>query len=126
MESGSDKTLVRELLANERTFLAWFRTAIGVMAFGFVVVKFSLFVKQIALGLGTETHIQQKGYSAIIGIALVILGALICIFSYIRYRYNVVQIRKLDFKYTTTFLTLLAGFVFAISIVLVVYLIKTT
>jgi putative membrane protein len=34
-------------LANERTFLAWVRTSIGIMAFGFVVVKFSLFTKQI-------------------------------------------------------------------------------
>ena len=33
-------------LANERTFLAWIRTSVGLMAFGFVVVKFSLFVKQ--------------------------------------------------------------------------------
>ena len=31
-------------LANERTFLAWIRTSIGIMAFGFVVVKFSLFL----------------------------------------------------------------------------------
>jgi putative membrane protein len=28
-------------LANERTFLAWIRTGIGIMGFGFVVVKFS-------------------------------------------------------------------------------------
>jgi uncharacterized membrane protein YidH (DUF202 family) len=32
-------------VANERTFLAWIRTAIGIMAFGFVVEKFSLFLK---------------------------------------------------------------------------------
>ncbi|QEM08229.1 DUF202 domain-containing protein [Mucilaginibacter rubeus] len=30
-------------LANERTFLAWIRTSIALMGFGFVVVKFSLF-----------------------------------------------------------------------------------
>jgi len=29
-------------LANERTFLAWIRTSIGIMAFGFVVEKFGL------------------------------------------------------------------------------------
>jgi putative membrane protein len=38
-------------LANERTFLAWIRTGIGIMAFGFVVVKFTLFVKQLSLVL---------------------------------------------------------------------------
>ena len=39
-------------LANERTFLAWIRTSIAIMAFGFVVVKFALFVKQITLIMG--------------------------------------------------------------------------
>jgi putative membrane protein len=34
--------------ANERTFLSWIRTAIGIMAFGFVVEKFSLFLKYLA------------------------------------------------------------------------------
>lgn len=33
-------------MANERTFLAWIRTSIGIMAFGFVVEKFVLFIKQ--------------------------------------------------------------------------------
>ena len=32
-------------LANERTFLAWVRTAIAVMAFGFIVEKFDLFLE---------------------------------------------------------------------------------
>ena len=58
-------------LANERTFLAWVRTSIGIMAFGFVVVKFSLFVKQISLILGKEQIVHTKGYSGMIGIALV-------------------------------------------------------
>lgn len=32
----------RDHMANERTFLAWIRTSIGIMAFGFVVEKFAL------------------------------------------------------------------------------------
>ncbi len=42
---------VRDLrvhMANERTFLAWVRTSIGIMAFGFVVEKFALFMKKLA------------------------------------------------------------------------------
>ena len=34
--------------ANERTFLAWVRTAIAVIAFGFVIEKFNLFVLTMA------------------------------------------------------------------------------
>jgi len=40
-----NKQDAREHLANERTLLAWMRTSIAIMAFGFVVVKFSLFIR---------------------------------------------------------------------------------
>ena len=57
----------REHLANERTLLAWIRTSIGIIAFGFVVVKFSLFIKQISLLLGENSpHPPQQGYSSMI------------------------------------------------------------
>jgi putative membrane protein len=36
--------------ANERTFLAWVRTGIAVIAFGFVIEKFNLFLSTIAGG----------------------------------------------------------------------------
>lgn len=41
-----EKPRVADHLANERTFLAWIRTSIGIMGFGFVVVKFSRFLCQ--------------------------------------------------------------------------------
>jgi putative membrane protein len=46
--------------ANERTFLAWVRTGIAVIAFGFVIEKFNLFLLEIAAaGLGSEMHHSQ-------------------------------------------------------------------
>ena len=46
--------------ANERTFLAWVRTGIAVIAFGFVIEKFNLFLLEIAsVGLGPEAHRAQ-------------------------------------------------------------------
>jgi putative membrane protein len=46
--------------ANERTFLAWVRTGIAVIAFGFLIEKFNLFMLSIAeAGLGTEVHRSQ-------------------------------------------------------------------
>src|SRR5262250_3077372 len=46
--------------ANERTFLAWVRTGIAVIAFGFVIEKFNLFLLTIAsAGRGTEVHRSQ-------------------------------------------------------------------
>ncbi|HVN44579.1 MAG TPA: DUF202 domain-containing protein [Steroidobacteraceae bacterium] len=41
--------------ANERTFLAWIRTGIAVIAFGFVIEKFNLFLLTIAAaGIGSD------------------------------------------------------------------------
>src|ERR1039458_4508046 len=41
--------------ANERTFLAWVRTAIAVMAFGFIVEKFDLFLEMASPALVGRT-----------------------------------------------------------------------
>jgi len=72
-------------LANERTFLAWIRTAIGIMGFGFVVVKFSLFIKQISLIMEKQYRLPQTGYSATIGVILVAFGALTALFAFVNY-----------------------------------------
>ena len=65
-------------LANERTYLAWIRTSIGIMAFGFVVERFALFMKQMSVILGTTTletpAPPTSGYSVVVGIFLVGLG----------------------------------------------------
>ena len=73
-------------MANERTFLAWIRTSVAIMAFGFVVEKFSLFVKQMAYYLGKETVPPPQGYSTMIGIVLVGLGVVMSVLAFIRYK----------------------------------------
>src|SRR3954464_14924537 len=39
---------VRDHLANERTFLAWVRTALGLIGVGFVLARMGLFLEQLA------------------------------------------------------------------------------
>jgi putative membrane protein len=58
-------------LANERTFLAWTRTAVGLVAVGIVVDKFSLFARSYGRPF-PETHL-----GALVGGALTVLGGLI-------------------------------------------------
>ena len=113
-------------LANERTFLAWMRTSIGIMAFGFVVVKFSLFVKQISLILGKENVVQNRGYSSIVGILLVAVGTLTSILSYLRYRQSEKQINGGSYKHSTLLITIITSFIFIVSVSLIVYLIQST
>jgi uncharacterized membrane protein YidH (DUF202 family) len=66
-------------MANERAFLAWIRTSIGIMAFGFVVEKFSLFINEVSYVLGKsdidKIALPSQGYSSIFGTLLVGLGA---------------------------------------------------
>lgn len=112
-------------LANERTYLAWVRTGIGIMAFGFVVVKFSLFVKQIGLLLQTKVATPSHGYSAMIGIILVALGTLSILFSFLQYRRTENQLRTGSYQPTTLLTTVLTGVIFLISILLIMYLLQS-
>ena len=73
-------------LANERTFLAWIRTSIALMGFGFVIVKFAVFLRQMSLMTGQSNVPAKEGFSSEIGLIMVILGAVISSLAYWRYR----------------------------------------
>jgi len=61
--------------ANERTFLAWVRTAIAVMAFGFLVEKFDLFLEMAAPSLvGRMLSLPDQKFGNIAGLALILVG----------------------------------------------------
>jgi putative membrane protein len=72
--------------ANERTFLAWVRTAIAVMAFGFVIERFDLFlqvaVPQIA-GKQLATHGQW--FANVAGLAFIVLGVVMIAIAGVRF-----------------------------------------
>lgn len=124
MEQGK-KGNTTDHLANERTYLAWMRTSIGIMAFGFVVVKFSLFVKRISILLGHPVTVPNRGYSAIVGIILVLIGTITTIFSYIRYRQSEKQIREGIYVHSTLLITIITIFILIASILLIAYLINS-
>jgi len=112
-------------LANERTFLAWLRTAIGIMAFGFVVVKFSIFMKQIAVVVGKQLETSQKGFSSVLGIALVCVGLLTALFSYLRFRRTEMQLDNHTYKSSSVLITILVSSIVLVSVLLVVYLVRS-
>lgn len=73
--------------ANERTFLAWVRTAIAVMAFGFLVEKFDLFLEIAARSLaGRPTSAVTQAAADITGLLLILLGGAMIIIASLRYR----------------------------------------
>jgi inner membrane protein YidH len=111
-------------LANERTFLAWIRTSVAIMGFGFVVVKFSLFIKQISLVLvDKQVVLPGKGYSSEIGTLLVGLGVFIALFSYLRYRITERQLINRAYKPSLMPPLFITIALVIIGILLVIYLI---
>jgi putative membrane protein len=126
VEGKNKKQNAREHLANERTLLAWIRTSIGIMAFGFVVVKFSLFVKQISLLLGKDATIPQNGYSSVIGIFIVAVGAIILVLSFVKYKRTEKQLINESFQPSSSLIFSLTIIIIAISIMLILYLIENT
>ena len=111
-------------LANERTFLAWIRTSIAIMGFGFVVVKFALFIKQISLVLTTrQTVLPGKGYSTQIGVLLVAVGAFMAMYSYLRYRTTEKQLINKAYKPSVLPALILTIGIVIVGTLLVIYLI---
>ena len=72
-----------DVLANERTFLAYCRTSLSFIAFGFVVARFALFTREF----DTVLHVteQAKGISTMFSTAVAIFGGLIAIYGGYRY-----------------------------------------
>ena len=72
----------RDHAANERTFLAWVRTAIALMAFGFVIERFDLFLRYAA-PLAAQQKIAPHGgtFADAAGLAFIVLGITIIVIA---------------------------------------------
>ena len=75
-----------DYLAAERTFLAWIRTGLALMGFGFVVARFGLFLQALQIG---QANLQARPYgpSFWFGTALIVLGVIVnivCAWNHIR------------------------------------------
>jgi uncharacterized membrane protein YidH (DUF202 family) len=75
-----------EILANERTFLAWVRTSIAVMSLGFVIARFSLWVREMSSGANRAMRVRHTGISEVLGECMIGLGGVLTVFAAWRYR----------------------------------------
>jgi putative membrane protein len=74
---GAEDPRVR--FAGERTLLAWLRTGLALMGFGFVVARFGLFLRELAAV--HEPGAPSQGWSLWIGTALVVVGVAVTVLA---------------------------------------------
>lgn len=78
------------IAANERTFLAWVRTGIAVIALGFVIERFNLFLLTIAGAVGDDQHFARlhrlgSPTGRYGGVALVAAGVVLIVVATLRF-----------------------------------------
>jgi putative membrane protein len=117
---------LRDYLAEERTFLAWIRTGLTVMGFGFVVARFGLFlqVMQITRG-GSEAHVH--GFSPWVGTTFIVVGVVVNLLSIRRHLRQVEELNggQVTVRGASQLAVLLALFLALIGVAMAIYLILT-
>jgi putative membrane protein len=78
-------TRYRDHAANERTLLAWIRTGIALMAFGFAIARFGLFLREVAQAGALHISVVRGLGSAWFGVAMVVLGLVTNAAAVVRY-----------------------------------------
>lgn len=86
----------RVYFAAERTFLAWIRTGLALMGFGFVVARFGLFLRELSLRNSNlpQVSTHTTGSSVWLGTALVIVGVFINLSAVMTHIRQVKQLRS--------------------------------
>ena len=115
---------VTEHLSNERTFLAWARTSISVIVFGFVVAKFGVTLRQFFRFENLEP--RETGYSLILGVSFMVVGILLAILAIWRYQSTRLQIEQDKFRPANTTIYIVGVVTGILGAMLVFYLLATT
>ena len=115
---GNEKTTAH--LANERTYLAWVRTGLVVITLGFAVARFGLALTAII------DVLPGVRYSSIVGIGLVLLGGVIELFAFQRYRSNQKTISSDTYQPSSSAEAILSIIIFLLAILILARLLVNT
>lgn len=89
----SDLNDPRVLFAAERTLLAWNRTSLALMAFGFVIERFGIFLQILTTTVQSR---PQHGVSVGIGLIFILFGGVLCLLSTIQHRRVLRSLRPVE------------------------------
>lgn len=116
----------REHQANERTFLAWLRTAIALIAFGLTIARFGYFLYELqssVQGTPPTVRILQNPLtsSQILGTGLISIGVITILFAAWQYNRVFWQIERADYKPNRLVVWVTAGLVVILGILSLPY-----
>ena len=111
----------RDHLANERTFLAWVRTGVAVVVFGFAIGRFAIAIRELLQMGGTPP--RTAGWSVWFGIVAIITGVLLVFVGLNRYRRVREQLDSGSFQPAGFVIDLVAIFTCVFGLTLAAYLI---
>ena len=114
----------RIFFAAERTLLAWLRTGLTIMAIGFLVSRFGLFVQLFSAQSPNLAHHASVSISASLGIAFVIVGALAIASAAIQHRRFIATLAEANLppSYSSRLASILSLFIAILGAVLAAYL----
>lgn len=125
MPGRDDRGRTSDHLANERTLLAWIRTSMAIIVFGFVVARFGIAMRQLLALSGRAAAPGRPGGSAYLGAAFVAIGVLFALGAWLHYARTRVAIERDDFRPAGRAGALLTAVVALFGAVLVGYLLVT-
>jgi len=93
---AENSNLARDHLANERTFLAWVRTSVAIVVFGFAIGRFAIAMRQLS---GLQGHeVKATGFSVWMGTISIIAGVVMIVAGLMRYRKTRAQLDQGQFE----------------------------
>jgi putative membrane protein len=121
--SISEDKRATEYLANERTFLAWVRTGIAVISLGFLIAKFSVWLRELATRLNPQAVPRDSGASLPIGLTMMGLGGVLVLLAARRYWVVNHRIEKGKVSADHGLIILVTAVVLSLAIGMIIYMV---
>lgn len=115
--STNQTQYVREYLANERTYLAYLRTALALLSLGISVNRFSLYLLERNRIPATSSSGATLVGAEQLGIGMAVVGLLLLVWGTIHYAIVFRQIEHQNFRPKMTQIWILSGIIFVASLI---------
>jgi putative membrane protein len=96
MPDNTNPNRARDHLANERTFLAWLRTGVATIVFGFAIGRFSIALREFMKLQGYAS--STPGFTTWLGIISAVGGVLLILAGLKRYHQTKMQLDSDTFE----------------------------